>query len=318
MHRTFIVPDDHKEYWGFYLLKGSTFRIHTCSRHKGGTLLVVLGRSHLEHCAHIGEADSAGDSDMFSSSSSNEVIPHNNSSTKSVSKEEMNVILAKIRHYIRSGPNNYGKLKHNLRQWNLISDVNSTAAPPPPMDHGLIYPGDRKRRSINTRLTESGENNANEVVDDPVPPASRPKPQTPPGIWTEEHNHHTGTLNQNNSRETDSEDGSDSESESSWSSSEEAMARCEGVITHQPIPHNDSCTAENTSGDPPDFFFEAKVNQSGYYYFIFASENEKRDNIIRAHFQLNKHVYHLPHPLDNCTNVLECRLNLTFASSQKV
>jgi peptidyl-prolyl cis-trans isomerase SDCCAG10 len=32
IQRNLIVPDDHKEYWGFYLLKGSTFRIHTCAR----------------------------------------------------------------------------------------------------------------------------------------------------------------------------------------------------------------------------------------------------------------------------------------------
>jgi len=34
IERNLIIPDDHKEYWGFYLLKGSTFRIQTCARYK--------------------------------------------------------------------------------------------------------------------------------------------------------------------------------------------------------------------------------------------------------------------------------------------
>ena len=32
IQKNLIVPDDHKEYWGFYLLKGSVFRISACSR----------------------------------------------------------------------------------------------------------------------------------------------------------------------------------------------------------------------------------------------------------------------------------------------
>lgn len=30
--KTLIIPDDEKEYWGFYLIKGSKFSLSTCSK----------------------------------------------------------------------------------------------------------------------------------------------------------------------------------------------------------------------------------------------------------------------------------------------
>jgi len=30
--KTLLIPDDHKEYWGFYLLKGSTFNLSACAK----------------------------------------------------------------------------------------------------------------------------------------------------------------------------------------------------------------------------------------------------------------------------------------------
>ncbi|ODN06198.1 hypothetical protein Ocin01_00491 [Orchesella cincta] len=118
VERNLIIPADHKEYWGFYLLKGSRFKIRTCARWKGGTLLVVQGRNNLERCAYLGEADSAGDSDQVSSSNSAELL----NKVLSHSQEEMTGLLTRIRQYIKSNPKNYGRLKKNLSNWLLVED----------------------------------------------------------------------------------------------------------------------------------------------------------------------------------------------------
>ncbi|KAK8383056.1 hypothetical protein O3P69_011520 [Scylla paramamosain] len=51
--------DDVKEYWGFYLLRGSTVTISSCARWSGGQLMILRGVENLHRCAWIGEKDSA-------------------------------------------------------------------------------------------------------------------------------------------------------------------------------------------------------------------------------------------------------------------
>ncbi|KAB7493775.1 hypothetical protein Anas_00128, partial [Armadillidium nasatum] len=53
------LKNDVKEYWGFYLLKGSLVTINLCSRYDGGTLMILKGAHNLHKCAWIGEEDSA-------------------------------------------------------------------------------------------------------------------------------------------------------------------------------------------------------------------------------------------------------------------
>jgi len=296
----------------------------------------VRGRSHLEHCAYIGEADSAGDSDQFSDSKSEEKVTDRGLYPLPNSKEEISVILSKIRQYIRSRPKNYAKLKKNLADWMLLETEKSEerasilydvqknwtdSTQPTPyieldtkeneliMEDGSIK---RTRREIHiSKRTESGENGAFED-DDEDTTSSHPTRSTESSIWSTGTGHHKGILN----RTVDLDDGSDSESESSWSSSEEAMAKCEGVLAFFNILPNASCGLDTEEAIFP--YYEGHVNVSGYYYFIFGSENEKRDNVVRARFELEKFVYHLPEPIENCTKVRECQVHFQFGSSQKV
>ncbi|KAK9720344.1 protein of unknown function (DUF4792) [Popillia japonica] len=58
MVRHLMLEDDTKEYWGFYLLKGSTVTISTCVRWPGASLIVIRGHKHLHDCAYIGDDSS--------------------------------------------------------------------------------------------------------------------------------------------------------------------------------------------------------------------------------------------------------------------
>ncbi|KAK3858949.1 hypothetical protein Pcinc_034892, partial [Petrolisthes cinctipes] len=67
------LQDDIKEYWGFYLLKGSTITISSCAKWDGGQLMILRGIENLRRCAWIGEMDSSEDMEEDDDSLSNEL-----------------------------------------------------------------------------------------------------------------------------------------------------------------------------------------------------------------------------------------------------
>ncbi|VEN41697.1 unnamed protein product [Callosobruchus maculatus] len=58
MVRELVLEDDTKEYWGFYLLKGTSVTVSTCVRWPGASLIVIRGHKHLHECAYIGDNSS--------------------------------------------------------------------------------------------------------------------------------------------------------------------------------------------------------------------------------------------------------------------
>ncbi|XP_069173164.1 uncharacterized protein [Procambarus clarkii] len=72
MLHSLALRDDVKEYWGFFLLKGSTVTLSSCSRWDGGQLMVLRGAENLHRCAWIGEEDSAEEEEEEDDVASNE------------------------------------------------------------------------------------------------------------------------------------------------------------------------------------------------------------------------------------------------------
>ncbi|XP_063982988.1 uncharacterized protein LOC135165530 isoform X2 [Diachasmimorpha longicaudata] len=58
MTRHLVLEDDMKEYWGFYLLRGSSVTVSTCVRWPGASLTIIRGHKHLHECAFIGDDSS--------------------------------------------------------------------------------------------------------------------------------------------------------------------------------------------------------------------------------------------------------------------
>ncbi|KAG8226899.1 hypothetical protein J437_LFUL007813 [Ladona fulva] len=50
MKKSMLLPDDTLEYWGFYLLNGSSMTLSICSRYEGGRIMVVRGDRNLKTC----------------------------------------------------------------------------------------------------------------------------------------------------------------------------------------------------------------------------------------------------------------------------
>ncbi|XP_019866768.2 uncharacterized protein LOC109595790 isoform X2 [Aethina tumida] len=136
---------------------------------------------------------------------------------------------------------------------------------------------------------------------------------TPDGIAD-----HRGTVN-----ETTLNDMSNSEFWSSFSSSEEALLNCAGLILNLPLTPHHNCNANLTQDEAEETYLANsvtyKVPSNGYYFFVFSSENEVQPNYIRVQFRLKKTVYNVSNPVEVCKNTSEtCAVNLKFFSSEKL
>ncbi|XP_072946425.1 uncharacterized protein [Epargyreus clarus] len=124
--------------------------------------------------------------------------------------------------------------------------------------------------------------------------------------------------------ETNEFDMSNSEYWSSFSSSEEALLECEGLILNLPLIPHSSCVRNATDDDTRKAAranaLTYRVPANGYYFFVFNSENEVQTNFIKARFDLQKTRYDVAKTtLRECKNSTErCDLLLDMFSSQKV
>lgn len=138
------------------------------------------------------------------------------------------------------------------------------------------------------------------------------------GFKPDEHAEHHEVLNQ-----TDLNDRSNSEFWSSFSSSEEALLNCAGLILSLPLASSIKCEKHRSDADfetasfPNTMTYTVPLN--GYYFFVFNSENEVQENFIKVHFDLEKTAYNVSNPLAKCSNSSEdCSLPLDFFSNEKV
>ncbi|XP_018579974.1 uncharacterized protein LOC108917716 isoform X2 [Anoplophora glabripennis] len=129
---------------------------------------------------------------------------------------------------------------------------------------------------------------------------------------------HRGMFN-----ETDLNDMSNSEFWSSFSSSEEALLNCDGLILNLPLTPHHKCQVDLNEEDVKESYRDNtvtyKVPTNGYYFFVFNSENEVQPNYIRVQFDLEKAVYNVSNPVAYCANSSDsCALDLNFFSSEKL
>ncbi|KAL0811075.1 hypothetical protein ABMA28_010346 [Loxostege sticticalis] len=124
--------------------------------------------------------------------------------------------------------------------------------------------------------------------------------------------------------ETTAFDMSNSEFWSSFSSSEEALLECEGLILNLPLTPHSTCHADASEDETTSAAranaLTYRVPSNGYYFFVFNSENEVQTNFINARFDLQKTRYDVAKTaLRECKNSTNrCDLSLDLFSSQKV
>lgn len=125
-----------------------------------------------------------------------------------------------------------------------------------------------------------------------------------------------GTVN-----ETMLNDRSNSEFWSSFSSSEERLLDCKGLILNLPLTPHRHCTPRHEKKHSEASFANTvtyRVPMNGYYFFVFNSENEIQPNYLRVNFDLLKTVYNISNPVHECKNsTRECSLPFRLFSNEK-
>ncbi|KAF7268423.1 hypothetical protein GWI33_018433 [Rhynchophorus ferrugineus] len=398
MTRHFVLEDDTKEYWGFYLLKGSSVTVNTCVRWPGASLIVIRGHRHLHECAYIGDDSSeeldelmeaikegtyiANDEDLQRMTSNESITndpemmkrhradvtfhspvheankenytlkdnvdtsdltdskilrtildalqtkkqkdknkqkenhPHfkrNSTIAKNetanfnihspvpksaTSDEVVQELLYKLKNMDKQPDNNGPNLKTYGRHYNK-----------PAVNFNSNIDNRRRRRSITAAMADFNKDDVDN--DKGLEEGFVPKPD---GIAD-----HRDTIN-----ETDTDhDMSNSEFWSSFSSSEEALLNCEGLILNLPLTPHHNCHRDLTDKEAEETYLANSITYrvpvNGYYFFVFNSENEIQPNYIRVQFHLNKAIYNLSNPVSACKNQSDsCAVDLKFFSSEKL
>ncbi|XP_057332960.1 uncharacterized protein LOC130672404 [Microplitis mediator] len=116
-------------------------------------------------------------------------------------------------------------------------------------------------------------------------------------------------------------DRSNSEFWSSFSSSEERLLDCKGLILNLPLTPHHFCSPKYESQHSAASMANAvtyRVPIDGYYFFVFSSENEVQSNYIRIQFDLLKTAYNTSQPIFECKNsTQECALPFNFFSWER-
>jgi len=125
-----------------------------------------------------------------------------------------------------------------------------------------------------------------------------------------------GKFNQKNI-DGNKKDTSNEETRSSWSSSEEALAACEGAVDNIALDGATRCNENSTFEEMRPFMthLDHNVDSTGFYYFIFTNDNEITNNFVAASFDLRKTVFDVTSRSQEC-NSTECRIPLSFMSQE--
>lgn len=117
-----------------------------------------------------------------------------------------------------------------------------------------------------------------------------------------------GTVNQ-----TTGNDHSHEEEVSSFSSSEEALASCEGVIINlQLVPYR-QCNYQSLELNKISY----DIPITGTYYFVFSSDNEIYVNDLYFNVTMERVVYNVSKGEEMCANSTDCLMPLSFWSNDQ-
>ena len=163
-------------------------------------------------------------------------------------------------------------------------------------------------------------------------------------LHPDEHAEDHATIN-----ETTLNDRSNSEFWSSFSSSEERLLECKGLILNLPLTPHRFCERNlehhhSTASNANTITYRCKsiaynfsaswgiftstliyidltshrVPTDGYYFFVFSSENEIQSNYMRVKFELLKTMYNTSESVFECKNsTKECSLPISFFSGER-
>lgn len=319
LKKSMRLPDDTLEYWGFFLLKGSTVKLSVCSKYEGARILVVKGDKILNTCGlldHKGKnepvgkvAEDQGQVFVTYETNAQEILPphtqqtdsstDNNATRKGRSIGE-NVDFNDAREdtegmkkffYLKELAKNY--ISKKTKSTNLRTFEESVIG--------------RKLRH-----SKSHEHISNEKIEERIEKSrERRNVVTRTAVNLDAKVAHGGNSRNFSTRNSD---------EDSRSSFETSLLTCYdgNILLNHGVPYSDQCTNISFLQLTKRITTTHNVISDGYYYYIFYSDNDDQHNDIHAVFDIYKPTYQYANVSKNCVNQTECTFPVSFLSDEFV
>lgn len=316
LKKSMSLPDDTLEYWGFYLLKGSTVVLSVCSRFQGSRVMVVKGEKNLKTCGLLDHKEGAVHPHMASGQGRVRVTfdteaqeihsrqqPTQPKASAQVQDEDFegedasdeNITLVKqYAQYAQS----YLAKHYNLSLL-LTNDTEAAINSTVHLRHAR-----KRRKDLDAELQKNKHNKTSES-------RVRRNVQFSPTHLLDGGVEHGG--NAGNLSDVDQQ-------ESSVSSFENNLLTCyDGqILLAESFLPSPTCTGVHAIDNHGTMKTMHEVIDDGYYYYIFYSDNDFVLNDIHAIFDIHKPTYQYAKHARSCYNQTECIFPISFWSDETV
>lgn len=353
LRRTLTLRHDDVEYWGVYLLEGSTFALSSNARWPGGTLLVVRGEDNLRKCfyreerleeelnggkspalpnIYKGLADMEADYHPHVNNPYNNNNNHNHNNNKhqdDVEEEEegggevfdedvSNEQIAKL------------ELKPESQELVDQDDDDLVSIMEESKKHKYDFgekksrkskqKGERRKNKKGKKKDKEGRKEKHERTKRSLlSERLRRDVSQPSNSATHPEVSSGSTLDKFNILHKFNDTLEVTAGNSSISSSEEFLEQCRNTILTvdlSPYPDWDIRVLNLKSSNPDAWNFI--VNATDYYYFIFTSDNSIEFNELGFNLELERATYDVSSPIEACRNSTECVFPLSFTQTESV
>ncbi|XP_045596986.2 uncharacterized protein [Procambarus clarkii] len=325
LKRNLTLRHDDIEYWGVYLLQGSTFALSSCSRWPGGVLLVVRGEDNLRKCFYrehrLENELNGGTSPVQNVYKSPPDVEEEEEDGGEISEqrhwEDENVggevFDDDYEERTKDGHSDLSPLAPNdkirLHKYDLVDKVEAITK-----RKNRRNKKDKKERhsKVEARHGRSRRSRGNER-----------RPRSAPLLQDSSVRHEDPLTKPSSSAMDLLHKFNDTvdvlTGNSSFSSSEEFLEQCRDAILKVDLtPYIDwESRISKMDATNPDFW-RFNVNSSDYYYFIFTSDNSIELNHLGFNLQLDRATYDVSSPLESCRNSTECVFSLAFTQTEAV
>ncbi|XP_043263399.1 uncharacterized protein LOC122403740 isoform X2 [Colletes gigas] len=312
--KSMTLPDDTLEYWRFYLLEGSSVVLSVCSRFEGASILLVKGEHNLRTCG---------------------LLEHDNNE-QMIEGIYLPEAKRQVKVIFKSDTKENGKLNNTEEKLmeNLVEDSNVDITDKIYKEsvrnenvQGKTVYGTRKLNNAKKKLTERRRRELNigkqldakelqrklnlKRADKMVGRKIRSQELIRPPFLLDQGIKHGGNAIKNET---------DVDNDSVVSSFENELLKCYGgsVLIAQEFAPSEQC-------NNIDYFINGKhmetiqtIVESGYYYYIFYSDNDIVSNDIYAIFDIYKPVFQYENVTKSCTNQTKCSFPIDLLSSNRL
>jgi len=316
LKKSMTLPDDTLEYWGFYLLSGSTVNLSVCARYDGAHILVVSGDKVLHNCGPTAPgtagtphmAQGRGQVVVTYEGAAQEIV-HSDSTayrnehaafTRDESRDE-------IENHGGEIEDDIGEIKHHAEETTTRKQRHQRTRRKHYRDFSSDPESNITDAQVRKRSLEDVLNNKqqSDLIRRKRKAEAIPKIKLDGGIA------HGGNAINFTKKENDS----------SISSFEQNLLTCHDgrILLHKEFSPSEQCVNFNyLFNNHSHLQTTHEVVKNGYYYYIFYSDNDFRDNSIHAIFDIYKPTYQYVNYSKGCINVTECTFPIKMFSDDMV